>query len=124
VPSPYHITNREDDIPDHTAKGVEQHIIHIKTPHSCYQLKALHKEAHSKTVEKGKKKATIPACHRHKKSKWYENQDISEQICIRYPSQNISIQPKSFYFTEKNQVIMIFPGSFPSIPVRKNQKVK
>ena len=95
-----------------------------KLPHSCYQLKALHKEAHSKTVEKGKKKATIPACHRHKKSKWYENQDISEQICIRYPSQNISIQPKSFYFTEKNQVIMIFPGSFPSIPVRKKSESK
>ena len=81
MPSPYHITNREDDIPDHTAKGVEQHIIHIKASHPEDQLGRLNAQAQAEAEQKGVIKLFAPAADdRQKEPARHEANNITNNI--------------------------------------------
>ena len=125
MPSPYRVANYKYNVSEHTADRIEQQIIHIKAPHPGNKLKSFHKEAQSKTIEQRQKETSVPACHRHKKSKRYKNQYIAKQIRICDPTKPVPVIPKSIDFLKQNQIIMIFSHfSGSSIPVRKDQKIQ
>ena len=72
-----------------------------------------------------RKKTSVPACHRHKKTKGNENHHIAEQVGKHCKKAHlVPVIPKPPDFFKKLQIIVVllhFPGT--TVPVRKQQKI-
>lgn len=117
--SPHPCTDRENDISCHSADGVQQKIVHVKTSHPGEKLERFHAQTQSKAVEQRGEKTPVFTCHRHEKPEWYEDQNISKEIGENGEhSQLLPVSPEAVDLFEEHQIIMVLlHHAGPAVPL-------
>ena len=123
--SPHPCTDREKDISCHSADGVQQKIVHVKTSHPGEKLERLHAQTQSKTVEQRGEKTPVFTCHRHEKPEGYEDENISKEIGENGEhTQLLPVSPEAVDLFEEHQIIMVLlHHAGPAVPLWENKKI-